>query len=1156
MSAQADEAGPHRGTRRRYPSQDHTEFSEQVNTKVLELVNSSYSEPYDSHLIQDACDQLIQALHARVIERQEPLRLDDLCSAVMNLRNLSNSLMSNAHLSRDPSKKLRSPSPLIGTPTRAVTTASTPLSVSASVQATETENNVAMYKNSIEEWGSALDSCDAIQEATKQARQSKHDKKSEFELKEAIETFLDKLNRWRSSFVEHFENLQHLNGDDKDQRDKCKAAIRFFFDDPASEHLVDSQVLPALLRSLPLSPEMPPATEDPEEEPLRKLLARNIRRNYRGNAPSRLLDFAMKVNRIFFHERPEDQRPYIKGTPIVQSSGTGKTRMVLELGRIAPLLFLCIRPVHIETARNGYPLGDKPMVEFIFQECAKSAAGNNEQAAVLLAAWFDTLAFKLHLRPTPEDKVHLLTGLNDYGSVDHEREREDFFKSVVTKAQNLLKKAPTSGDYTTIFDRHLNKPVAALAQQLEDVRECMARKDPRVRSAPVFVAIDECVALPSELLVSIRRAWNHIGRLEMAKTKQGSNTLPFWLILMSTSSGASSLVRSQSEQPSNRDKASVALPTFVGVGFDVFRTEQRPLQTAGGVGRTDYITFYGRPLWQALLDENFWSTAILKLLGTQQFQRGIRVTCFNIMASRLALRFVPVRGADGSLFGEQLSFSHQGVDRHMRILVKVETDSSLHIRSPSEPVLAIAASLVLMPTPASAREDGGYGGKAENRYGSILETLKANCLASANIDILKGARGELMARLLLMTAWDAAKVVDAEWFSETESYAAKAQHLLKPVALDAILRGLVELDPASAQRVDQRIKTVCSHVATTAARHEVNVEAWTHFTHFDILETRIEEISTEYLWYCWKRGVAIQMAHPQHGIDGIIPVFVGDLDRPLIDDRDDGTTMEPRADANSGLTSTELGPEDLQEPAQEATSTPAGRTKAPAPRSFRGEILAARQMTYVAWEAKNRQESTPTLADAAAKKKAHAGPLLKHTTGEASELSQRGVFTILADMGASKSHAPRVKNIEGTDSLQMWIRGLEHANNYPCLSTLGIQNVAISFLRTVSEHMDYDKDNMILDPMAFRLAKLTVSGEEDREKGKGKERLERIEEDMMDSSDELEVMDDNLQADETLSSPVAAADSAPMEEDTLNGLDDSLSISKSDLICQPEMERD
>ena len=867
-----------------------------------------------------------------------------------------------------------------------------------------------------------------------------------FMTNEHLETFLDKVQKYKHLCLAHFSSLKYFDGENPVQREECKKAVRKTIAGMVSSlpRLWADQVLPEVLRQLPLNVKTPKAAADPQEESLRQRLAESIRRDYQGNAHRRLLNFAINVNRIFFDENPESKRPYLKGTPIVQSSGTGKTRMVLELGRISPLLFLCIRPIDA-TARNGYPLGDQPIMTFVSEECATSSLTRDEQAAVLLAAWFTTLASKLDEQPGPKQKSDFLVQLNNYGDTSQSLERDAFFQIVLSEARKLLPKTATPGDYKAIFDRHLNEPVYALSKQLREVLAFLAGDNLSADHGPVFVAIDECVTLPASLLDSIRRAWNHIGTLE---TENGPGTerrtVCFWLVLMSTNSGASSLVRPQQEQSSDRDKVAVRLPTFVGVGFDVLLTEQRPLSSAITAATEEHIKFYGRPLWQSLLIENFWATATQKLQGTARFTRGLPETCFNVLASRLALRYVPVRGATGSLFGEQLSFAHKAVDRHMRILAKVETDASLHIRSPSEPVLAVAASLIMMPTPLMAIHDVPVvGQEAGNRYASILETLHKNCLASADINILKGTRGELMARLLLMTAWDASKFSMPE-FQTSEKEDWKAQQFLKPVTLNAILDGLVQLSESDARTVRDRIDKVCQTVRlqlTGDGGAAARVQAWTHFTHFDILETKVEEISSEYLWYCWKRGVGIQLSHPQHGIDGIIPVFVGDLDRPFV-----GTaTAEPKSDSRQAK---------------------AGSSRRSKPADMHGEAEAARHMTYVAWEAKNRKRAGPADADGLAQKPKHAGPTLKHAAGAVSELSSRGLLTVLADM-ALESQPPRVAQIGRTDSLQVWIRGLDGVANYSCLDVLQIRNVAVNFLRRVSEYVDYNRDNLIPDPMAL-----------------------------------------------------------------------------------------
>ncbi|CDS02173.1 hypothetical protein [Sporisorium scitamineum] len=75
---------------------------------------------------------------------------------------------------------------------------------------------------------------------------------------------------------------------------------------------------------------------------------------------------------------------------------------------------------------------------------------------------------------------------------------------------------------------------------------------------------------------------------------------------------------------------------------------------------------------------------------------------------------------------------------------------------------------------------------------------------------------------------------------------------------------------------------VCTKIADRDPLYK-DVHTWTHFMHFDVLTISVQSLSPEYLWYCWKHSVAIQMAHLQPGINGIIPIFVSDLSQPLGD---------------------------------------------------------------------------------------------------------------------------------------------------------------------------------------------------------------------------------------------------------------------------------
>ncbi|CDR88979.1 uncharacterized protein SPSC_06351 [Sporisorium scitamineum] len=855
-------------------------------------------------------------------------------------------------------------------------------------------------------------------------------------LADSLDTFLRALNREKQVLVPHFKRLSPFAYDDASQLETARTAVQdtIAHINQRRAYLTDDQQLYYLLSSLDFA--APEAPSDPMEQPLYDRLAEGLRRPFKGDAEHRFAAFTAQVNRSLFLDKPQDQRPYYKGTVIVQSSGTGKTRMVLELGRTAPLLYVCIRPSDTTSARSGYPLGDKPIMKLTKEKICPT---DDERAAVLLAAWFDTLAVNLEHCNLPADKFAYLVRLNDFGDREHESQRRVFFEAVARKARSFALDASivAGSDPDVIFQYHLDAPVQRLSRQISLMQRDSSRQ-PRTASAAstastaepmVYVAIDECVTFAPDFLDSICRAWAYIGELEhqqrqqalrsqhSAKPAQRDHPEPasivcFWLVLLSTNSTATALVRPQAEHSSTRHQAAVPLPTFVGVGFDVLRSELPYLATAGNVDDPTYIQKYGRPLWISLISHTFWHTAVHKLLGTAPFFPGDRNICFNVLGSRLALQYVPTRSADSVSFGEQASFARQAVDRHMRILEEVDQDAVLHIASPSEPVLAIAAALAMMPTPNQiAHEASLPNQKALNRYGSILETVHTMCLVSAQVDILKGVRGELLTRLLFMTAWDANKMQSQEYQS-SEDQTWKARHLLQPVRLESILDGIVMLEPSNHARVFSRIDKVCDQVRVRHPTYS-NVHAWTHFTHFDQLKIMVQELSPEYLWYCWKRGVAIQMAHGQHGIDGIIPVFVGDLSQPLGD----------------------------------------------------GEKRAADHMTFVAWESKNRTQAGPKKADESADKVAHAGPRLQHEQGTPrASLTERGLLTVLSDLDI-KDQPPRVRGIANTDSLQVWIRGLGGSNNYPCLDTLQIREVVVDFHRTIASRPDFDSHNCIPDPM-------------------------------------------------------------------------------------------
>ncbi|KAJ1042896.1 hypothetical protein NDA10_004181 [Ustilago hordei] len=689
-------------------------------------------------------------------------------------------------------------------------------------------------------------------------------------------------------------------------------------------------------------------SQDPEVIGTSIHLENRFYRPYCGDAPNRFLTFVSHLNAVYAKLDPNEPKPYFRGTPIVQSSGTGKTHMVYEF-----------------TRDDGLP---KPLDRYPCNNHFKAISELAESDLPIVLKLVEGKASKSFLTPS----------------------------------------------YKTIFDVALRQPLIDLNEQLIAVSRHLHLGQAEVPVPPVLVAFDECIEMivtepnaPNNQLNSLRRAWNYIGTLQ-----DEYKTLCFWLVLMSTSSSAAYLVKHVVDQASLRRRNLAPLHTFVGVGVDVLAEEQRALSCASQASSRDHLIRYGWPLWPALESGNFWDNVLFKLQGKEDFSADNTAQCFSVMASRLALGLVPVHEGGGALFGEQKLFMDKTMDRHMRMVSRISNDATMYVNSPSEPVLAIAASLIMLCTRAK-----NVGSKPVDMYSSIMGNFQGRCLVDSAIAGFKGMYGELASRMALVVAWDAAKRKELDALKQKIT-PEHVKVLTRAVPLETILSELANLDKTNANQLRQHVERVQQDGSSTrpalqrppagTSAAAASTVAWTNFTHFDVLPKHITEISPEYLWYCWKCGVGLQMAHSQHGIDGILPIFMGNLDRPFVT------------------------PTGMQDDA--ATSI---------------EMHAARYMTYVAWEAKNRDEPQPGAGsgkpDVMLKL---AGPSIMHTShappGE-KPLTERALLCILLDLGTSTPFASKPKGfrlhvqmINGTECPRLCIQGVTNKYAYPCLDVLKI----------------------------------------------------------------------------------------------------------------------
>ncbi|SAM80234.1 uncharacterized protein UBRO_20574 [Ustilago bromivora] len=699
-------------------------------------------------------------------------------------------------------------------------------------------------------------------------------------------------------------------------------------------------------------------SQDPGVNSTNNHLTTGFHQPYHGDTPNCFLTCVSHLNDVYDKLSVNEPKPYFRGTPIVQSSGTGKTCMVYECQQQTPLLYICFCKSNANSnAMAGYPLPDQGIQSYFNKAQGDYPNLCDHQVACFLCAWFTMLAQALRPWKTDAEKYQHICDLNRFKPAYHKvalakpLDRypcNNHFKNISKLAESNLpivskltesnaSKSMETPSYKMIFDMALQQPLLDLNEQLTAMSCHLHLGQARVPVPPVLVAFDKCIKMivttpymDNNQLNSLCHAWNYVGTLQ-AKYE----TLSFWLVLMSTSSSTAYLVEHASSH--------------------------------------DHLIRYRRPLWPSFECSNFWDNVLVKLQGSEAFSADNMAQCFSIMALRLALGLVPVHEGGGTLFGEQKLFMDKAMDWHMCMVSCISNNATMYINSPSEPVLVITASLIMLCTATKKLEP-----KAVDMYSSIMGSFQGQCLVDLAITRFKGMHGELASHMVLIVTWDAAKHKELGVLKQ-QTTLNHVKVLTRVVPLETILSELADLNEANTDQLCQHIERVqqdgsSTHTALQRPRAGTSAVSstmvWTNFMHFDVLPKHITKISPKYLWYCWKCGVGLQMAHSQHGINGILPVFMGNLNQPFV---------------------TPTGTQD-----DAATSI---------------EMHTARYMTYIAWEAKNRDEPQPGAGsgkpDVMLKL---AGPLIMHTShtplGER-PLTERALLCILLDLGTSTPFASK-----------------------------------------------------------------------------------------------------------------------------------------------------
>ncbi|KAF8491535.1 hypothetical protein JB92DRAFT_1266106 [Gautieria morchelliformis] len=551
--------------------------------------------------------------------------------------------------------------------------------------------------------------------------------------------------------------------------------------------------------------------------------------------------------------------------PVVQSSGTGKSRMLTELGRTLFTLPICLR----SPDRVGYPLSDEPVYCYF-----QTLWGNQNDLSIsghiaiasFIAAAHTTMLGRLQTAQTERNFDHpglvqywhsMMEG-NDEGGVSQAYRRQ-FFLDVVQQAEDFNKEVHNQKQcFSEDVRRFVGLESPKLVEKGEPSIEILAFATQVYKIHAEQATVNLCKFLdklkpaPGEtrLYVMYFDEADEPGNwlwIIMRIIHCQDKSIPMWYIFMGTRSSF------QRYNPPLKKLSSLGLELeaelvkpYISMGFDQRirhgRMETETVQMKE-LYQLAHFCKYGRPLWGAHLHESpkeeVLAKACLKLISGSVFRPDNKDQVFAVLSQRMCL--------DPVLSQEAIELADRSVSHHMRLLTGYSTKEPIfHTHSPSEPVLALAACEIM------------YRDGLKNHV-PMCHTLTQS-LCSAGL-VERGLMGELGARLLLLLARDL-----------TVLNKNKVQGLLKPALWEEFPKPVELL---------QMLETLLGKNwagEKASAFNDAFGEAYVNFTHWMMTEEALpEEPDRKLLANLWARGAALQCSHNQESIDMLIVSYHGSI---------------------------------------------------------------------------------------------------------------------------------------------------------------------------------------------------------------------------------------------------------------------------------------
>jgi hypothetical protein len=280
----------------------------------------------------------------------------------------------------------------------------------------------------------------------------------------------------------------------------------------------------------------------------------------------------------------------------------------------------------------------------------------------------------------------------------------------------------------------------------------------------------------------------------------------------------------------------------------------------------DHMTMFGRPLWRRYALQPYrelHSCVYMEMMGGHALFSADNIHhAFMAVASRVCL--------DLRFNIHSLQFARETVDYHLRLLIGVDPESGmLKTATPSEPVVADVAATMLVHNDGSKSDMEGWA--------TCINVLSGYLLGRGIVN--SGNNGELFGRLLCVLARD--QLPDGLSADEDFRYSRpfKVDMFLSELLGSGTVNGLINTE------LQRRPHGGFAEGTLPVWDEKFDFrQGWCNFNHFVFATQKLprdRERLQNVIRRMLRRNAALQLARFETDWDLLLPVYTGDINKPI-----------------------------------------------------------------------------------------------------------------------------------------------------------------------------------------------------------------------------------------------------------------------------------